>query len=645
MNTPAPTQEPQTQATKSALTRFGWLISLLSGCLMALAFVPYDISFLVWIGFLPILTVLWCGPAKFWRGFRMGWLFGMGWYSVSFWWIHEVGYVFNIPLPLFLGTAFIPLMAVYSCLVGIWGGVAATALRPVLKPFPTTGEAPVEKRKEKWGAWAWEDTFSTVKAATGCAALWVCIEWMRAHGTLGFSWNSLGMGLYHGLSLIQWAEFVGTTALSFVPLFINVILWGAGRRSYIYLKGGAGHYRIWDFYASMVLLCIMFLGGMMLSRVNSPNALLSRESTLALPVLSVQINQEQTERMQMRNNRLGTPTNEQNDRYVEATIRAGKEALRQQCTKAAQNQHHLAFQLNKPSWVIWPESALGIDLLRNTENGTLLQSSNPFNLNSIDTTHFFNEQLPQMRAELMQSFVLFTGVDEHKYVPIGEGQLRRRGMLNSMACIPGDFSSIVTASKQHLMPFGEYIPFAESCEWISNSYAEITGTQVGDGIHPGTGNTPLSVPVPGTNESIGVIPAICYEDTVGAELTKFVRKGPQVIVNISNDAWFRESACGEQQARNAAFRCIELRRPMVRAANKGVTCAIAQNGDFIDTLRTEDGSPHTAGYSYAVLPVDRNAGVTLYAIAGDWAVAVCLLIVIILCAIHIGRRHLQKKAI
>ena len=288
---------------------------------------------------------------------------------------------------------------------------------------------------------------------------------------------------------------------------------------------------------------------------------------------------------------------------------------------------------------------MGIDLLRNTENGTLLQSSNPFNLNSIDTTHFFSAQLPQMRAELMQSFVLFTGVDEHKYVPVGGGQLRRRGMLNSMACIPGDFSSIVTASKQHLMPFGEYIPFAESCEWISNSYAEITGTQVGDGIHPGTGNTPLSVPVPGTNESIGVIPAICYEDTVGAELTKFVRKGPQVIVNISNDAWFRDSACGEQQARNAAFRCIELRRPMVRAANKGVTCAIAQNGDFIDTLRSEDGSPHTAGYSYAVLPVDRNAGVTLYAIAGDWAVAVCLLIVIILCAIHIGRRHLQKKAI
>ena len=645
MSTPAPaTDHQEAQAPKSILIRMGWLVSLLSGCLMALAFVPYDISFLIWVGFLPILTVLWLGPAKFWRGFRLGWLFGMGWYSVSFWWIHEVGYVFNIPLPLFLGTAFIPLMAVYSCLVGLWGGLAATVLRPALALFPVLpAETRPEKRKAAWAAWAWADTLSTVKAATGCAALWVCIEWMRAHGTLGFSWNSLGMGMYHGLSLIQWAEFVGTTALSFVPLFINVILWGAGRRTYLYFKGGAGHCRIWDFYISMILLFCMFVGGTMLARTNAAEALLHRDSTLPLPVLAVQMNQEQTERMQMRHARPHTPGNEQNNRYVTATISAGKEALRRQCEAAAQNPHNLAFRLNQPAWVIWPESAMGIDLLRNTADGTLLQNSNRFNLNALDTEQFFGSQLPRMREELMTPFVLFTGVDEHKYVPEGNGSFRRRGMFNSMACIPGGFSSIVTASKQHLMPFGEYIPYAESCEWISNSYAEITGTQVGDGIHPGSGNTPLTVPVPGTNETVGVIPAICYEDTVGAELTKFVRRGPQVIVNISNDAWFRESACGEQQARNAAFRCIELRRPMVRAANKGVTCAIAQNGAFIDTLRAEDGSPHTAGYSYAVLPVDRNAGLTLYAIAGDWAVAVCLLIVLLICGVGLGKRYLQKS--
>lgn len=202
-------------------------------------------------------------------------------------------------------------------------------------------------------------------------------------------------------------------------------------------------------------------------------------------------------------------------------------------------------------------------------------------------------------------------------------------MYNSMAIIPGGFDSLTTVSKQHLMPFGEYIPFVEEIQWIGDLYSQMTGTQVGEGIRPGTGDDPIPVSVPGSDETVGVIPAICYEDTVGSLLTKYVRKGPQVIVNISNDGWFRDSCCGEQQARNAAFRCIELRRPMVRAANMGYTCAIAPNGAFIDILQKADGSPHLAGHSYAVLPVDKNAGYTLYALFGDWAVALCALLVLL----------------
>ena len=256
------------------------------------------------------------------------------------------------------------------------------------------------------------------------------------------------------------------------------------------------------------------------------------------------------------------------------------------------------------------------------------------------------EGLPMVRKLVQemggQSFTLFTGVDEQRLIT-EDNHLIRRGMYNSMACITGDFDSITTVSKQHLMPFGEYIPLADSVEWISKSYSEITGTQVGDGIHPGTGDEPIEVTLPGTDEKIGVIPAICYEDTVGDLLTKFVRKGPQVIVNVSNDAWFRNSACGAQQARNAAFRCIELRRCMVRAANRGVTCAIAPNGAFIDALLKADGTPHLPGYSYAVLPVDRNAGFTLYAMLGDWAVIACLLLVLLCSAPPIINRYFAGK--
>ena len=240
------------------------------------------------------------------------------------------------------------------------------------------------------------------------------------------------------------------------------------------------------------------------------------------------------------------------------------------------------------------------------------------------------EGLPKVRQLVRemggQDFVLFTGVDEYLCRTADDGTLAPAGMLNSMAVMPGGQDTALTASKQHLMPFGEYIPLVDSIGWIGKAFSAITGTQVGDGIIPGEGSEPLRVPVPGTDETVDAIPAICYEDTVSPQVAKFVRPGPQLIVNGSNDAWFRESACGEQQARAAAFRCIELRRPMVRAANMGVTCAIAPNGAFIHALRKGDGDPHLDGFSYAVLPVDREAGVTLYAAWGDWAVLLCLLL-------------------
>lgn len=596
------------------------LTCVLGGAFMALAFPPYDLGNLVWVGLLPLLCVLWNGRAGFWRGFCYAWLYGMGWYCVSFWWIHNVGYVFRIPMPVFVGIAFLPLMTVYSCLVGLWGGLANTLLRPALAPGPdTTGMKP-DRRKEAWNSWAMADMLSTLRSAMGCGAMWVCVEWLRANGTLGFSWNSMGMALYDGLSLVQWAEFVGTAALSFLPAAAGVILWGAGRRTWIQFRATGRGCRPWDFYALVVVLFLMFTGGLALSKVYSPLVMMKRDNVMQLPVMAVQQNLDQVERIEN-----GPMQPELYGVFLRSTRQAFSEVQQDTMRKALENPE-LAITQQLPLWVIWPESAMGCPIHRNTGTGELLRDPNT-------RRHFFSDTgLPLVRQQVREmggkDFVLFTGADEYLWEPEGS-ILRPRGMHNSMAIIPGDFDSITTHPKQHLMPFGEYLPFVEHLEWLGNLYTELTGTQVGEGIRPGKGDEPITVAIPGTGESVGVIPAVCYEDTVGRLLTKYVRKGPQVIVNISNDGWFRDSCCGEQQARNAAFRCIELRRPMVRAANMGYTCAIAPNGAIMDLLQKADGSPHLPGYSYAVLPVDKNAGFTLYALLGDWAVAVCALLVIL----------------
>ncbi len=595
-----------------------WLLCIGGGAFMSLAFPPVDWSGIVWVGLMPLLAALWLEESGFWRSFRAGWLYGMGMYCTSFSWICEVGKVFNIPQPLFIAIAFFPLMAFYSLLPALWAGVAGTLLYPCTTKRPDCADKPQAERKRLWGNWATADLLVTLRCAIGGGALWACIDWLRGQGTLGFSWNTLGMALYDGLSLVQWAEFVGTAALSFLPVFTAIILWCTLRRTYLHFKGTGVGCRPWDFYGAVIFIFILFAVGMVLAQNYSPAALFRKDSVMQLPVMAVQLNQDQSERIAEGR---GGPV--QDGMYLRETMSAFN-AIQQETVARAMKHPELGIIQKLPVWVVWPESAMGHSFF--LEESTLTRYPDAANANSL----FGQQGLPMLR-ELVgqmggQPFVLFTGTDEQLLRREGNN-LRVVGMLNSMAVIPsGGFEGMLTASKQHLMPFGEYIPFAEDIEWIARGYTEVTGTQVGEGIRRGTGDSPLSVPVPGTDEFIGVIPAVCYEDTVGSLLPKFVRKGPQVIVNVSNDGWFNLSACGVQQARAAAFRCIELRRPMVRAANRGLTCAIAPNGSPIDELRKADGTPHLAGYSYGLLPVDRHAGYTLYALFGDWAIGLCALI-------------------
>lgn len=661
------------------------LICLLSGALTALAYPPYDIYPIVWVALIPLIAVLWSGPAKFWVAFRAGWLYGMGWYCVSFLWITEVSSVFpllnncfaspaDMPtllrdnpelLPLlnrlFFGLiAFLPLMALYALLPALWAGIAGRWLRPETASVPPAAlsKAAFDERRSAWSAWAHADMRNWLVSAIGLGALWVCIEWLRAHFLcLGFSWNSLGSALYGGYAFAQWAEFIGTNGLSFIPASFSILLFGAIRRAYLHQRGAGRINRPWDFYGAVTLLMLLFLGGLIMARQYSPAGLRADSqraemrgqspSCLMLPVLAVQINLDQVEKMQQ----AADPAFRERVRelYLRLTGEAFEDILRRGMDDARSNPE-LGIIPKLPLWVVWPESALPDHLWRDCARNTLLQDR-------INGTCLFGpEGLPGLRSLLATElgaapFTLFAGGDEillresggndFRSILLPDGRsLSPAGMYNSLVVIPDGFDSVTTTAKQHLMPFGEYIPLVNTISWIGDAYSQLTGTQVGDGIVPGSGSEPVVLALPDSGQRVSVIPAVCYEDTVGDLIAKFVRPEPQVIVNVTNDAWFRHSACGEQQARMAAFRCIELRRPMVRAANMGVTCSIAPNGAPIDELRDADGRPWLEGYSYALLPVDLRGRVTLYARWGEWFCAVCAVLVLLI----LLRRRLGKTS-
>jgi apolipoprotein N-acyltransferase len=99
------------------------------------------------------------------------------------------------------------------------------------------------------------------------------------------------------------------------------------------------------------------------------------------------------------------------------------------------------------------------------------------------------------------------------------------------------------------------------------------------------------------------------------------------MVNVTNDGWFRDSAQPLQHFNNALFRCIEFRRPMIRAANTGVSGFIDERGSVYDRRSTdkfarvlrdeESGSTHIRGSIPANVEVNLNPPMTIYARYGD----------------------------
>lgn len=256
--------------------------------------------------------------------------------------------------------------------------------------------------------------------------------------------------------------------------------------------------------------------------------------------------------------------------------------------------------------VIWPESALPVNL-----NDKFHQLPEGWH------TKYFDDLLHA------GEFNLLTGTEI----------LRDDGKSHVSAVLfHGNAASRQDYHKVHLVPFGEYLPLRDI-----PPFSFLRGVLPGD-FTPGERTEPLQMVTP----EVQLIPLICFEDTVGRVARKFVREAPQMIVNISNDGWFLQSVETEVHLANALFRAIELRRPMVRATNTGVTCFIDTHGRIISRLSDpETGTSFLEGTLPGEVNVPRHPVMTLYARFGDWFALTMLLI----CAVMWLRARLARKSI
>ena len=203
----------------------------------------------------------------------------------------------------------------------------------------------------------------------------------------------------------------------------------------------------------------------------------------------------------------------------------------------------------KPQLILWPETAV------------------PF---------LFTER-PEMLAAIAdmldEGHMLMTGAVREEAAP---GSRSGERYYNSVLTI-GDTGEIVDAvDKLHLVPFGEYLPFADLLARIGLEQL------VAGPMNFVAGNDRHALLLP---DGSSALPFICYEIIFPDLLPpNGGQPVPDLLVNVTNDAWFGDTPGPYQHFRQAQVRAVESGLPLVRAANNGISGAIDSRGRVVDAL-------------------------------------------------------------
>ncbi|MES1926200.1 apolipoprotein N-acyltransferase [Salinisphaera sp. T31B1] len=154
--------------------------------------------------------------------------------------------------------------------------------------------------------------------------------------------------------------------------------------------------------------------------------------------------------------------------------------------------------------------------------------------------------------------------------------------------------------KRHLVPFGEYFPVPDFVmHWLDGINMRYSNFGFGAEDQP-------LIEVDGVK--IGL--SICFEDAFGYEIAKAL-PAAGILANVTNDAWFAGTTAADQHLEIARMRALEAGRPMLRAANTGISAVI----DFDGRVRERTGQFEIANIQTRVQP---RAGLTPYMRIGDW---------------------------
>ncbi len=364
------------------------------------------------------------------------------------------------------------------------------------------------------------------------AAFWITFEYFHFHWDIEWPWLNLGNGFANNVKIIQWYEHTGILGGTAWVLAVNFILFSLVQQ----VLNRAGKRK--------VIISGTFLGLLILVPViwsySVYHAYSEKENPLQVVIVQPNID----------------PYNEEYDARAESRK---MEKFIRLADRAAGPQTDL---------IVGPE--------------TVFERYPDWNVDWLESNFLFG-QLSQWQQHFPRAETIFGASTCKIYSGAESAKPTSRLSVSGDTTYYDVFNSAIfidrngsghTYHKSILVSGVEKMPFREYLGFFNDLVFNLGGTTGSLGKQDEPANFELK-------NGIKAAPVICYESVFGEYITRFVQKGAELIVVITNDGWWRNTPGYRQHLSFSRLRAIETRRSVVRSANTGISCFINQRGDLI----------------------------------------------------------------
>ncbi len=365
-------------------------------------------------------------------------------------------------------------------------------------------------------------------------------EYLQSVGTFAFPWGRLFVGQIEFLPFLQSASLFGSYFITFVIILINALL------AYSYASTGMRK------TVSALLVLFVFLSNLTFGVVRLAMPL---EYENQITVAALQGNMSSEMKWS------GSVVQNASERYLKAAQEAKKYAVE-----------------NKIELFVTAETAFPVTIVK---DGKMNKTQG-----ATKTLEFVSQLLDGSDAVLLLGAFSEYGDDTY----------------NSVYMCTKEGVHAKTYDKQHIVPFGEFLPYRNVLETLVPPFRELN--LMGDDLARGKNEQPFDT-------DKGKIASLVCFDSVFPQLCRYqVKNGARIVVVSTNDSWYKTSKALSQHAAHSVMRAIENNVSVVRSANTGISMTINPRGEVTKSL----GALKT-GFVCDTLPITTK--VTLYTKIGD----------------------------